>query len=605
MKFLEIPLKDFFRNPQKLAYQISDNGEFVSFLAPVERRMNIFTTKLGKSEARQITFEKDRDIQAYFWGNDEHILFLKDNNGDENFKLYSVNIKTTEQICLTPFENVTTQIIDELDNIDNAILIGLNKRNKQIFDVYKLNIETGEIELVFENPGNISSYITDHLGLVRVLIATDGVSNTFFYRKNETEEFKPVKQLNFKETLSPQFFDFENNLLYASSNINRDKTAIVLLNPETMEEVDFIFSHEEVDVDGLAFSKERKVITATSYTTWKKFHHFFDEQIKTQFNDIQEQVGEEYEVQIVSFNKDETKFIVRTYSDRSLGCYYLYETTNQQLYELDEVSPWLKEDDLAEMKPIKYTARDGFEINGYLTIPKGRVAKDLPIIINPHGGPWHRDTWGFNPEVQFLANRGFAVFQMNFRGSTGYGRKFWEASFKQWGQTMQHDISDGVSWLIEEGIANPKKIAIYGGSYGGYATLAGVTFTPDLYACAVDYVGVSNLFTFLETIPPYWKPYLEMMYEMVGHPEEDKEILHASSPVFHVDKITCPLMVVQGAKDPRVVQAESDQIVNALKEKGIKVEYILKENEGHGFRNEENKFEMYEKMIQFLEKHLH
>jgi dipeptidyl aminopeptidase/acylaminoacyl peptidase len=256
------------------------------------------------------------------------------------------------------------------------------------------------------------------------------------------------------------------------------------------------------------------------------------------------------------------------------------------------------------MKPIEYQSRDGLTIHGYLTLPLGREAKNLPAVVNPHGGPWARDTWGFNPEVQFLANRGYAVLQMNFRGSTGYGRKFWEASFKQWGQKMQDDITDGVQWLVKQGIADPKRIAIYGGSYGGYATLAGVTFTPDLYAAAVDYVGVANMFTFLNTIPPYWKPFLDMFHDMVGDPEKDKAMMAAVSPVMHADKIKTPLFVAQGAHDPRVNKAESDQMVEALKKRGVDVEYMVKENEGHGFHNEENRFDFYEAMEKFLDKHL-
>lgn len=247
------------------------------------------------------------------------------------------------------------------------------------------------------------------------------------------------------------------------------------------------------------------------------------------------------------------------------------------------------------------------EIEGYLTLPKGytlETAKNLPVVVNPHGGPWARDGWGFNPEIQFLANRGYAVFQMNFRGSTGFGKKFWEISFKQWGKTMQDDITDGVEWLKAKGIANPDKIAIYGGSYGGYATLAGLTFTPDLYTCGVDYVGVSNLFTFLNTIPPYWKPMLDMMYEMVGDPKKDSLLLAGSSPVFHVDNIKAPLFIAQGANDPRVNKDESDQMVEALKKRGIETEYMVKDNEGHGFHNEENRFDFYRAMEKFLGEHL-
>jgi dipeptidyl aminopeptidase/acylaminoacyl peptidase len=237
-------------------------------------------------------------------------------------------------------------------------------------------------------------------------------------------------------------------------------------------------------------------------------------------------------------------------------------------------------------------------------LPKGRIAKNLPIVVHPHGGPWVRDNWGFNPEVQFLANRGFGVLQMNYRGSTGYGRKFWEASFRQWGLSMQDDIADGVKWLVDQGIADPKKVAIYGGSYGGYAVLEGLTKTPDLYAAGVDYVGVSNLFTFMKTVPPYWKPFLEMMYEMVGNPEKDKALFEANSPALNADRIKAPLFVAQGAKDPRVNINESNQIVEALKKHGVAVEYMIKEDEGHGFHNEENRFSFYEAMEKFLTQHL-
>ncbi len=254
------------------------------------------------------------------------------------------------------------------------------------------------------------------------------------------------------------------------------------------------------------------------------------------------------------------------------------------------------------MKPVSFKSGDGLEINGYLTLPLNVEPKNLPVVVNPHGGPWHRDVWGFDPTAQFLANRGYAVIQINFRGSVGYGRKFWEAGFKQWGRKMQDDITDGVNWLIKKGIADPKRIAIYGGSYGGYATLAGLTFTPDLYACGVDYVGVSNLLTFMNSIPPYWKPYLDMMYEMVGNPENEKELLERASPVFHVDKIKVPLLIAQGAQDPRVNKNESDQMVEALRKRGIEVPYLVKENEGHGFRNEENRFEFYREMEKFLAK---
>jgi dipeptidyl aminopeptidase/acylaminoacyl peptidase len=290
-----------------------------------------------------------------------------------------------------------------------------------------------------------------------------------------------------------------------------------------------------------------------------------------------------------------------------MGAYYIYDKTADKLTKIHDVSPWLDENEMAAMLPVNYKSRDGLTIHGYLTLPKGytmETAKKLPVVINPHGGPWARDNWGFNPEIQFLANRGYAVFQMNFRGSTGYGRSFWEASFKKWGLEMQNDITDGTNWLIQQGIADPERIAIYGGSYGGYATLQGIVKEPELYAAAVDYVGVSNLFTFMKTIPPYWEPYLQMMYEMVGNPAADSIQLAATSPALNADKIQTPLFIAQGANDPRVNKAESDQIVEALKTRGIVVEYMVKDNEGHGFYNEENRFDFYRAMEKFLTENL-
>jgi len=296
--------------------------------------------------------------------------------------------------------------------------------------------------------------------------------------------------------------------------------------------------------------------------------------------------------------------LVRTFSDKTRGAYYLFNTKTNELNKLADISPWLDPLKMADMKPISYKSRDGLTINGYLTLPKDSPGTNLPVVINPHGGPWARDYWGFNSEVQFLANRGYAVLQMNFRGSTGFGREFWEISFKQWGKTMQDDVTDGVHWLINKGIADKDRIGIYGGSYGGYATLAGVAFTPELYSCAISYVGVSNLFTFIETIPPYWELYKKMLYEMVGHPEDDKELMLSSSPYHHADKIIAPLFVAQGANDPRVKKSESDQIVEALESRGIDVQYMVKDNEGHGFHNEENRMDFYNAMIEFLNKHM-
>ncbi len=601
------PLEDFFKNPEKTAYQISPNGDYYSFMAPYQDRLNVFIQKIDEDSAVRLTAETDRDIAGYFWPNNNQILFLKDDGGNENYKLYGVNIDATDLICFTDYPDVRTGIIEELPDIPDEIIISMNKRNPQVFDPYRLNIKTGEMTMLAENPGNIMGWYFDHDGQLRAASAiVDGVNTQLLYRETEEDEFKPVLTTNFKETCDPVFFTFDNKDVYAISNLNRDKAAVVIFDIANGVEKEVLYENADYDVSGVFYSKKRKVLTSASYTSWKRQRHFFDDETKQLFERLNKDLGD-YELGITGATKEEDKYIIRTYSDKSLGAYYIYDKNTDKLNKITEVSPWIDENDMANVNPIKYESRDGLTIHGYLTLPKGYTmenAKDLPVIVNPHGGPWARDGWGFNPEIQFLANRGYAILQMNFRGSTGYGRAFWEASFKQWGLSMQTDITDGVNWLIEQGIADPEKIAIYGGSYGGYATLQGIVVDPELYAAAVDYVGVSNLFSFMKTIPPYWKPFLEMMYEMVGNPESDSVQLAATSPALNADKIITPLFVAQGANDPRVNINESDQMVNALKERGIEVEYLVKDNEGHGFRNEENRFEFYRSMEKFLSSYL-
>ena len=599
-----LPLRDFFRNPQKSNFQLSPNGEFISYTEPYAMRMNIFLRTVSEdANPKQITFIEDRDITQYFWKGNDHILYVKDNGGDENFHLYSVQISNMQKTDLTPFPETTVIIIDDLPDDPYKIIIGTNQRNKEIFDPYLVDVRDGKVELLIENPGNITSWLTDHKGEIRIAITTDGVNSTLLYRADNKSEFVEILTTTYKETLSPLFFTFDNKNLYAISNINRDKTAAVIIDPSTGAELEMIYQNEKYDTGGIGYSHHRKVLTHINITTWKDEEIILDPKIRTIKEELKKYFQNE-EVYLVSNDKEEKIFIVRTYSDKQLGSFYLYSTITGKIRHIADRNPWLKPEEMCAMKPISYITRDGRTIEGYLTLPLGSVCKNLPTIVNPHGGPWSRDVWGFNPEVQFLANRGYAVFQMNFRGSTGYGKEHFTASFKQWGKTMQDDITDGVQWLIDQDISDPARIAIYGASYGGYATLAGMAYTPELYACGVDYVGVSNLFTFMNTIPPYWKPYLEMMYEMVGEPEKDIELMKAVSPVFHVDKIKAPLLIAQGAKDPRVNKKESDQMVEALKKRGIDVPYIVKENEGHGFANEENRFELYEMMEVFFHKHL-
>lgn len=604
----QYPLEDFFRNSDRSGYQISPDGNYFSFLAPYEDRMNIFVQRIGSEDTVRLTSETARSVAGYMWATNERILFMKDTAGDENYQLYGVNLDGSDLRAYTAFPGVRTTLIDDLEDVPNEVIIGMNKRQAEIFDPYRLNLETGELTQLAENPGNWQSYMTDHEGKLRVVTAiVDGVNTRILYREHEEEEFRPVLTTNFKESVDFMEFTPDNRLVYAATNLGRDKVALVLMNPATCEELEQLYAHEQYDVSSISYSRKRKKLLAVYCQGHKDpIRHYFDDE-EAAFREHLRSFFEGRRFGITATDKEEQKYLIYVGSDRTRGRYYFYDRAVGSPVLLAELAPWLAEEDMVAMHPVTYTSRDGLTIEAYLSLPHPytpETAKALPVVVHPHGGPWARDSWGYSAEVQFLCNRGYAVFQMNFRGSTGYGRKFLEASYKQWGQAMQDDITDGVNWLITQGIADAKRVAIYGGSYGGYATLAGLCFTPDLYACGIDYVGVSNLLTFMQTIPPYWRPLLEMMYEQVGDPEKDLEMLRAYSPALQAHLIKAPLFIAQGANDPRVNKAESDQMVEALRARGVEVEYMVKDNEGHGFHNQENRFDFYRAMERFLKEQM-
>lgn len=606
----QIPLEDFFRNSERTGYQLSPDGSYISYMAPYKDRLNVFVRRVDETDehAIRITNETERSVAGYMWADNQRLLYMKDTAGDENYQLYGVHRDGSDDRAYTAFDGVRTSLIDDLEEQQGVVMIGMNKRNPEVFDPYRLNIETGELTLLAENPGNIQGWMTDHDGRLRVATAiVDGVNTQILYRDTEDEPFRPVLTTNFRDVVSFMEFTPDNKEVYAATNLHRDKTILVRMNPATCEELEVLYENERYDIASISYSRKRKKLLSVYCTGHKEpVRHYFD----AEEEQLRQRIKAHFPNQrygIADTDKAEENYLIYVGGDRTRGSYWHYNALTDEAKKIADLAPWIKSDEMNAMHPVCYTTRDGLQIEAYLTLPDGLTpdtAKQLPIVVNPHGGPWARDCWGYSSEVQFLSNRGYAVFQMNFRGSTGYGRHFLEASYKQWGLKMQDDITDGVKWLIEQGIANPNRIAIYGGSYGGYATLAGLTFTPDLYACGIDYVGVSNLFTFMQTIPPYWRPMLEMMYEQVGHPEHDADQLAATSPALHADKIKVPLFVAQGANDPRVNKAESDQMVEALRQRGVVVEYMVKDNEGHGFHNQENRFDFYRAMERFLKAHL-
>lgn len=598
-----IPVKSFFSNPDKTEFKISPDGNYISFLKPYKNRLNIFVQKIGEKEEQLVTLSVNTDIYSYFWKGNNNIIYVQDNYGDQNYHIYNVDIKTKKTVDLTPYKNVRSFVIDFLRDDPNKIIIQMNKNNVHLFDVYKVDINTGKCELICDNPGNYTRWLTDHNGALRMAVATDGVNSSVLYREKEVDSFRVILTTNFKEVFKPLLFSKDNLILYALSNINRDKIALVEYDLKKNKEIKVIYEDESYDVKGFIYSQAKLNLIAVWYITWKSEYYFLDNDKKLLYDEISKKLHG-YQVIFEDNDDDENNYIFKAYNDKNPGMFYLYSAVSKKLEKLNEVNPNLKEEDLCSIKPIKFRARDGLVIPGYLTMPKVKKQDKLPLVVFPHAGPWWRDEWEYSPEVQFLANRGYVVLQINYRGSSGYGKEFMNSGFKQWGRKMQDDITDGVKWLIDEGIADKKRIAIFGASYGGYAALAGLTYTPELYAAGISYCGFSNLFTYIESYPPYWKPYVEMLYEKLGDPEKDSLLLYQVSPYYHVKDIKSPLLIAQGGNDTKSNKKESDYIVNTLKANGVDVSYFYREKEGHGFSNEENRNDFYLTLEKFLEKYL-
>jgi len=598
-----ISVKDFFRNPQKSDVQISPDGTHIALLQPWKNRKNIFVHKIGGNDIERITDAVNRDIAGYLWANNERIVYVQDNDGDENFQLYAVNYNGRKEKKLTDFKESKVILIDQLKNNENEMLICLNKRDKRIFDVYRIDINTGDLQMVAENPGNVIGWKADHNGYVRLAVAQDGLNSKILFRNNEKDNFTEVLAVDYNDKFYPVCFDYDNKNIFATTNINRDKKAIVEFDPISKQIVKTIYEHPDVDVDEFYCSDQRKTISYAIFYKEKMGYQIFDEEFQSIKHEIDKKFPS-FESVIANTSTNESKLIIKIFNDKNPGTYYYYNRTTGEFIKLLDVCPWINPENMASVTPIKYKSRDGLTINGYLTLPKGRKKTNLPLVVFPHGGPWYRDKWVFNKEIQFLANRGYGVLQVNYRGSTGYGKRFLSAGYKEWGGKIQDDVTDGVHWLISEGIADSNKIAIFGVSFGGFMALSGLTFTPDLYTCGISYVGISNILSFIKGIPSYWQIQTEVLYEKVGNPKTEEKMLKNSSPYYYVDKIKVPVFIAQGANDPRVNNADGYHIRDALLENNIEVVFMEKKDEGHGYKNEENRLDFYHQLEKFLAKHM-
>lgn len=608
----------FFGDPEISGSQLSPDGEYISFTKAYNGVRNVYVKKRKDSfdKAKPVTAD-ERPVLGYFWSRDsKYILYVQDKLGNENWHVYAVNPSADPDPDtgvppardLTPIEGITARIYAVPRNTPNEFIVGMNDRDATYHDVYRVNIATGERELLIENTFKAGGFFYDLEGSVRLAIRQMDDGGLEILRV-DGDELVQIYTCTWEETAYPIHFHKDGKRAYMQTNDGPDVdlTRLVLLDPMTGE-TELVESDPEGEVDfgGAMFSNDTDELIATVYVGDRTRIYPKNEQVEKDLKFFEENLPEgEYNLQ--SSSQDMRYHIISVGRDVDPGSVYLYDRKKSKIELLYRTRPELPSEHLASVKPIRYKSRDGLEIPAYLTIPKGVEQKNLPVVVFPHGGPWARDYWGYDPYAQFLANRGYAVFQMNFRGSTGYGKKFMNAGNKEWGfGYMQHDITDGVKYLVDQGIADPDRVGIFGGSYGGYATLAGVTFTPDLYAAAIPYVAPSNLVTLIESFPAYWGPFIKRWYLRVGDPKdpEDKKDLIARSPLFLADKIKTPMLVVHGLNDPRVKKSEADQLVVALRERGINVEYIVAPDEGHGFRSPENRIALAAASEKFLAKHL-
>ncbi len=595
--------------------QISPDGKYISFLKPHNGTRNIWVKKAEEpfSAAKPVTAETKRPIPGYFWSRDgKYILYVQDQGGDENYNVYAVDPAKGEGAALgtrnlTAAKGARALIYSIPKNEPDALFIGLNDRDKAWHDLYKVKISTGERTLIRKNTDRVTGWIMDNKPELRLATRSADNGDTEVLRV-EADKMPKIYSCGVLEVCAPMRFDKDNKLAWVLTNKGDsiDLAELAQLDPATGTLKPFESDPlKRVDFSGAVFSDLTEELVATTYVDDRIRIYWKNKAFEADYKWLKSKLGDR-EIGFGSHTNDENLWIISSNSDVEPGETYLFDRKAKKLTLQYKIRENLPRTALCPMKPIRYKSSDGLEIPAYLTLPKGVPAQKLPVIMLPHGGPWARDEWGYDAFAQFLANRGYGVLQMNFRGSTGYGKKFLNAGNKEWGQKMQDDITWGVKHLIAEGIADPKRVAILGGSYGGYATLAGVTFTPDVYAAAVSIVGPSNLITLMESIPPYWEAARKVFNVRMGDPNtaEGKKQLLAQSPLTHTAKIKTPLMVVQGANDPRVNKRESDQIVIALRDRGFPVEYLVADDEGHGFARPVNNLAMMTAMEKFLSKFL-
>jgi len=616
----QLPLETFFKKPQFAGFQLSPNGKELAALAPINGRMNLVIIDLVTRKPRAVTGVKEQDVSGFLWANNDRLLFFMDKDGNESFGIFAVNSDgTLPRTLVEPFETQIrsghsviryTNILDILEDEPEHVLVNSNERRASNPDVFKMNIINGRKKLVQRNPGHITGWFTDWDGNVIGAGYQDELEVGFLRLSNpEKDQWDTIVKGRYDEPLfTPVAVTGDNDVGYVMSNLTpsgqpRDKAGLYRYNFKTGEFGELVYENPEIDCCNVIQTRKKRDMIGVAYAVGKPEIVYLDERWKSIMASINAALPDTINV-VSSIDREETIAVVTASSSTQPPRYYLYDFADNTLEWLADSMPWVDAGQMAEVRPITFQARDGMTMHGYLTLPPGSDGKNLPMIMHPHGGPWARDGWGYNPEIQFLANRGYAVLQVNFRGSTGFGMKHLLSSRKQWGQAMQDDITDGVKWAIGQGIADADQICIYGASYGGYATMAGLTYTPELYKCGINYVGVTSLPLLFETAPDSWASGEKQMAELVGDPDDEKEFLEEWSPSNYADRIRVPVFMAYGLADPRVNIRHATVMEDGLKKNNVPYELMVKKNEGHGYRKQENMYDFYGRMETFLAENL-
>ncbi len=613
-----IPLDILFGDKgQKSAVSTSPNGKYIAFIAYKNGIRNIWVTSSeGPMLTAKVLIAKNKasgDVLSYFWANDDFIIYKEDNQGDENYRLYSINIHNSNKKLLTPKDNVKANILHSKSNkYKEEILVLLNDRIPEYFDIYRINFITGQKELVYKNNDKFTKFIADDDYNIRIgqKIYSNGESKLFlFTNKQNILEYKYFRTIDIDnlETTNPLHITANGQYLYMIDGTINNTSTLTKTNLSTLDTT-IIANDKKVDISNYIFDPVEKEIDVLYWEYLKRKYKTYNKEVEADIK-ILEKIDPKLEVIISSRSNNDQKWIVSLYSANSVGKFYLFDRKSKKIKYLFSSNNKLQNNLLAKMYPIIIKSRDGLNLVSYLTLPKwldkgGYLTKPIPLVLVVHGGPQSRNYYRYSPEHQWLANRGYAVLSVNYRGSSGFGKNFLSAGYGEWGRKMQDDLEEGVKWAIQEKITTKDKVVIYGGSYGGYATLVGLTKTPDLYAAGIDIVGISNLNTFFQSIPPYWKPMQSLIEKMLGiafiSKEEKKQLLIDRSPITYTNNITKPLLIAHGANDPRVKKHESEQIVSILKDKSLPVVYLLYPDEGHGFIKIENRLAFYYAAESFL-----